>query len=106
MLDDETMSQVHYAYFNREVIVNEGETYTDDKTGGTTVKDYGWNHPLTEVLTPLLKQGLQLKAFQEFDYSPYDCFENTVEVAPGQFQIKGQEGKLPMVYALHMHLPA
>lgn len=104
MLDDETMSKVHYHYFNKEVIEGDSQTYTDGAEEMKPIKDYGWNHHLSEVLTPLLARDLQLRTFQEFDYSPYNCFESTVETSPGRYQIKGQEGKLPMVYAMEMEL--
>ena len=60
---------------------------------------YSWNHPLSEVFTVLLKQQLSIKDFQEYNYSPYACFPNIVKVKEG-YQIKGLEGKLPMVYSL------
>ena len=53
-------------------------------------------------MTALIKAGLKLEVFQEFDYSPYACFANLVEVEKGKFQIKGLEGKMPMVYALKL----
>ena len=37
---------------------------------------------------------------EEFNYSPYNCFKHTIEIAPGKFRIHKLEDKIPMVYAL------
>lgn len=103
MLDD-NMKEITYAYFNTETIVEETEgTYTDR---GSNIQhaSYSWNHPLSEIVTALTAQGLQLQVFQEFDYSPYNCFRNTIE-KNGRFYINGLEGKLPMVYAFKFIKP-
>ena len=50
--------------------------------------------------TIALKSRLTIDRFSEYDYSPYNCFSNTIELKPGKFQINGYEGILPMVYAL------
>lgn len=63
-------------------------------------KGITWNHhPLSEVFFSLLNNGLAIESFDEFNYSPYDCFSHTVPVPKG-FQIKHMQDKIPMVYAL------
>lgn len=99
MMSDD-FSQIQYRYFNDEAIVEESDTtYTGGQLSAST-KSVGWNHGLAEVIQALLDQGLQLEQLEEFDYSPYDCFDQIVEIEPGKYQIKGLEGKIPMVYAL------
>ncbi|WP_089890589.1 class I SAM-dependent methyltransferase [Chitinophaga arvensicola] len=103
MMDD-NMQKLFYSYFNTETIIEETEgTYTD-RDSNIQHASYSWNHPLSEIVTALTAQGLQLQVLQEFDYSPYNCFRNTVE-KDGRFYIKGLEGKLPMVYALKFFKP-
>ncbi|WP_198931782.1 class I SAM-dependent methyltransferase [Labilibacter marinus] len=92
--------KVEYGYFNTGAIVEELEgTYTDAKDE-IKEKEVSWNHGLCEVQDALIKSGLTLRDLKEFDYSPYNCFENTIELASNQFQIKGMEGKIPMVYSI------
>ena len=38
--------------------------------------------------------------FKEYNYSPYDCFENTIKIDDQEFKIKGLEDKIPMIYSL------
>lgn len=90
-----------YSYFNRQTIVEEAaHSYTDGEKAAS--REVGWNHDFGEILTALLSQGLKLEIFQEFDYSPWACFHNTVETGKHQYQFKGLEGMLPITYALRM----
>ena len=99
---DDDFTHIKYYYENREVIVIENQgTYTD-RAADIQGKEYSWNHSLSEVLNALLNAGLELEFFNEHMYSPYSCFRNMVESVPGQWQIKGMEGKIPMVYSLRM----
>ena len=50
-------------------------------------KEYGWNHSLSEIFNALIKAGLEIEQFNEFNYSPYPNFENSIET-----------GKRPVVY--------
>lgn len=97
---DNDFKEVAYNYFNADPIVEtESGTYADTKANITL--DYvSWNHDLGEVLGSLLNNGLVLEQFKEFDYSPYDSFKHTVEIAPKKFRIKHLDNKIPMVYAL------
>ncbi|MFB6319017.1 class I SAM-dependent methyltransferase [Saccharicrinis sp. FJH54] len=91
---------VTYGYFNTGSFVEtENGSYTD---GSEAIKleSVSWNHTLSDVFTALKQNGILVEIFREFDYSPYDCFQNTVETEPGKFMIKGMEEMLPMVYAL------
>lgn len=96
---DSQFSKVDYSYFNREIIEEqEVGTYTD---GGNHLhtQSFSWNHSLGEVMEALRKNNLIVDSFQEFDYSPYNCFANTVKTEKG-YQIDNLRGKIPMVYAL------
>jgi SAM-dependent methyltransferase len=99
---DDSFTHIKYYYDNRELIVTENEgTYTDtDYKSDIKGKEYSWNHGLSEVFTALIKAGLTIESFNEYMYSPYPCFSNTVEIEKGKWQIKGMEGKIPMVYSI------
>jgi len=99
---DNDFKELEFSYFNRQRIEEiESGTYANPEAEieNTTVS---WNHDLAEVLQALLDTGLKLERFEEYDYSPYNCFKNMVKIEEGKYQIKGMEGKLPMVYALKM----
>ncbi|OYU97307.1 MAG: SAM-dependent methyltransferase [Bacteroidetes bacterium B1(2017)] len=97
---DDSFRTIGYNYFNTGPIVEtESGTYTNREA--ELVQEYVcWNHGIAEVLTSLLTNGLALKEFQEFNYSPYNCFAGTVELEPKRYRIQHLEDKIPMVYGL------
>ncbi len=99
MFDDD-FTHIKYHYDNRELIVTENEgTYTD-RNAAITGKEYSWNHSISEVLNALINAGLKIESFNEYMYSPYPCFRNSIETEKGKWHIKGMEEKLPMVYSI------
>lgn len=97
---DNDFEAITYRYFKTDPIVEtESGTYAD-KNAELVTESITWNHAIGEVLTALLSNGLELNSFEEFDYSPYNCFNNTVEEEPGKFRVKKFGNKIPMIYAL------
>jgi len=97
---DNDFKEVFYSYFNIEPIIeDEFGTYAD-KSSAISTQTITWNHPISEVLNALIKNGLEINCFNEYDYSPYNCFNNTEEFEPGKFRIKSFKNKIPMVYSL------
>lgn len=99
MFDDDFKS-IEYNYFNSGAIqeIQEG-TYTDGENG--LLQEYvTWNHSLSEVINSLIQSGLLISSFNEFDYSPYNCFSQTVEFEPNKYRIKHLSNNIPMVYSI------
>ncbi|NQD71961.1 class I SAM-dependent methyltransferase [Sphingobacterium shayense] len=97
---DDNFQKVSYRYFNTGAIIEtENGTYADKKAD-ITQTSVTWNHSIAEVLNSLIKNGLEIKSFDEFDYSPYDCFNKTIEFEPGKYRIDHLDNKIPMVYAI------
>jgi ubiquinone/menaquinone biosynthesis C-methylase UbiE len=97
---DEHFNKIKYSYFNSGPIVEtEVSTYAD-KAASIELQSVGWNHATSELLNNLIQAGLNITAYNEYDYSPYNCFNDLIEIETGKFQIAGLEKKLPMVYAI------
>ncbi|MCG8309733.1 MAG: class I SAM-dependent methyltransferase [Cytophagales bacterium] len=99
MLDDD-FEKIKYSYFNEGVIEIDAEGTYADRNADIRHKEYSWNHNLSEVINALLNQGLEIEHMNEFDYSPYDCFPNTVKNEDGNYYIEGFERILPLVYSI------
>jgi SAM-dependent methyltransferase len=97
---DEEMQFLKYPYHNAAVIETEQTGSYADRYADLQYKEYGWNHSFSEVLNSLISHGLQLEFLNEYPYSPYDCFSNTVQGEDGNYRIKGLENILPMVYSI------
>ncbi len=97
---DDAFEKVGYNYFKAGPIVEtETGTYAD-KAADIVQTSVSWNHGLGEVLSSLIGAGLQMAHFQEYDYSPYNCFQKTVEVAPRKYRIAHLDNNIPMVYSV------
>ncbi len=97
---DNDYQYIQYSYFNAQTIVEEVKGSYADRNAPIEGQSISWNHPLCDVLGALLQQGLRLAHFTEFDWSPYNIYPNATEIAPGKWQIKSMEGKLPLIYAI------
>lgn len=97
---DNNFEKIAYNYFNSgPIIETESGTYAD-RNVEITQEYVCWNHSLSEVMNSLIQNGLEIKVFNEYDYSPYNCFNKTIEIAPKKFRIEDLGDRIPMVYAL------
>lgn len=100
---DEQFDKIGFNYFNVEPIVETTSgTYADTKSD-LELKTVSWNHDLSEVMNSLLQNGLEIKQFNEYDYSPYNCFDKTVKIADRKYRIEHLDNKIPMVYSIVAH---
>jgi len=97
---DNDFKEVFYSYFNIEPIIEEESGTYGDRDADIQTKTITWNHPTSEVLNALIQHGLQINSFNEYDYSPYNCFNETEEFEKGKFRIKHFKNKIPMVYSI------
>ncbi|CAF3767506.1 unnamed protein product, partial [Adineta steineri] len=97
---DDTFSRIDYSYFKQNAIVSQSNGTYADRNAAISNLSVEWNHSISEILQALIRHGLRIDILREFDYSPYDCFSNTVKTEDGFYQIKGLEKKIPMRYAL------
>ena len=99
MFDDKFQS-IKYRYFNSGPIEElESGTYADRKAP-LSQKSITWNHGIAEILNPLIMSGLRIDSFREYDFSPYDCFDQTVQIAPGKYRIAPLKDRVPMLFSL------
>jgi SAM-dependent methyltransferase len=97
---DDNFEKIGYNYFNSGAIVEtENGTYAD-KTSEISQSNVMWNHGFSEVINSLIKNGLEINSLDEFDYSPYNCFNKTIEIEPKKYRIEHLDNKIPMVYSL------
>lgn len=96
---DDYFTKIEFSYFKEEAIETHEESYTD-KNSETKEDFISWNHGLAEVISALLKQNILITDFQEYNYSPYNCFKETIEIESNKFRIKHLDTKIPMVYSL------
>jgi 2-polyprenyl-3-methyl-5-hydroxy-6-metoxy-1,4-benzoquinol methylase len=97
---DDNFEKIKYNYFNTDAIIETEDGTYADKNAAITQSYVSWNHSISEVVSSLIKNGLSINSFEEYDYSPYNCFQNTIEFEAKKFRISHLNNKIPMVYAL------
>lgn len=97
---DDNFEKIGYNYFKDKPIIETIEGTYANKESKIVSKTISWNHSTSELLNSLLKNDLKLNAFNEYDYSPYNCFNEMEEFEPKKFRIKHLENKIPMVYSV------
>ena len=97
---DDNFEKIFYRYFNSgSIIESENGTYAD-KTAEISQEYVMSNHSLSEVINSLIKNGLEIKLLNEYDYSPYNCFNKTNELEPNKYRIEHLGNKIPMIYSI------
>jgi len=97
---DDSFEKIGYNYFNTGAIVETEQGTYANRDAPITQEYVMWNHSISEVLTNLISNNLEINSFHEFDYSPYNCFRDTIEFEPKKYRIKHLDNKIPMVYSI------
>ncbi len=99
MFDDD-FKKIGYNYFNDGPIEESFTGTYADRNAPIKQETVCWNHSMSEVVNSLINNGLGINSMDEFDYSPYNCFNETVEIEPNKFRIKHLKNKILMVYSI------
>lgn len=97
---DEKIEQVKYSYFNHEVIATEAAGSYAARHEQPQKTEFGWNHNFAEIFSALMKHGMTITHFEEYPYSPYNCFQGLVQGEDKMWRVEKYEEKFPMVYSL------
>lgn len=97
---DEHFRHIAYSYFNRGAIEEEIKGSYADPSAAAKYTTLTWNHSLSDVVGSLLQASIRIRQFKEYDYSPYNCFPNMIQTAPGQYRIEHLSHQLPMLFAI------
>lgn len=97
---DNDFEYVKYSYFNTEVITEEISGSYSDRNAPIRSTEHSWNHPFSEIINSLISHGLQVTQFNEFPFSPYNCFNKMEQGEDGMWRIIGMNEKLPVMYSI------
>jgi 2-polyprenyl-3-methyl-5-hydroxy-6-metoxy-1,4-benzoquinol methylase len=97
---DEKLETLKYPYFNHEVIASAVTGSYAAREGESKGTEYGWNHSFGDLIGALLRHGLRLTHFEEYPFSPYNCFEGLEQRQDGLWQHPKYGTGLPMMYTL------
>ncbi|WP_342245532.1 class I SAM-dependent methyltransferase [Pseudomonas sp. OTU5201] len=94
---------IEYPYFERAEPMewDDDSTYVETEARLTATRSYEWNHGLGEVVTALLRHGLQLTALEEHDSIPWEALPGRmVRDDAGEWRLDRGRWRLPLSYTL------
>lgn len=97
---DDHFQTITYNYFNSGEIVETNEGSYADRNADIEYSTVNWNHSTSEVLNNLIKHSIEIKSFNEYDYSPYDCFNHTIKIDTDKYRIGILGDKAPLVFSI------
>lgn len=97
---DVALDKIQYNYFKGDAIIEVSLGSYADVTAPIENETISWNHSLAEVINSLINTGLAITRFNEYDYSPYNCFTDMEEFEAGKYRFAKHGNKVPLVYAL------
>lgn len=99
MFDDD-FNTIEYGYFKGPEIIEQIEGSYADRNAKVKYSTVTWTHSLSEVINNLIRSGVRITRFEEYNYSPYNCFKHTIRIEKDKYRIKHLSDKLPMIYAI------
>ena len=84
---DDNFDKIDYRYFNSGPLIETLSGTYADKNADIKQTYVMWNHGLSEVISNLIVNGLEITSFHEFDYSPYNCFNKTIEIGQKNLEL-------------------
>lgn len=94
-----------YDYFHTgKADVEQEGSYTENSHDAENTM-VSWSHDLGQVVSALINAGLVIESLREYDFSPYNCFENLAEEEPGRFRQRINGKPIPMVFSIKARKP-
>ncbi len=97
---DDNFEKIGYRYFNSGPIIETNYGTYAEKDADITIQNVYWNHSISEILNSLINNRLEIISIDEFDYSPYNCFNKTIEFEPKKYRIEHLGNKIPMIFSI------
>ena len=97
---DDNLKKIKYNFFNSGVIIESEDSTYADKSKDINQEYVMWSHSLSEVINSLIQNELEINSLDEFDYSQYNIFKNSLKIEEKKYRIEHLENKIPMVYSI------
>ncbi len=99
LFDENDYSKIIYSYFNRSPIIETKKGTYSDPDSEVELTDVQFSHTISDIISNLIKHGMRITDMQEYDYSPYGCF-NELDNLNGKYHIEPFGDKLPYVFSV------
>ncbi|MDH4608500.1 class I SAM-dependent methyltransferase [Pseudomonas sp. BN102] len=94
---------IEYPYFERAepTVWDDDSTYVETDTPLTATLTHEWNHGLGEIITALLKHGMEITALEEHDSIPWQALPGRMVLdEAGEWRLHRDRWRLPLSFTL------
>ncbi len=93
---------VEYPYFETDPLIWGGaETYVRTEHRITHTTTFQWSHGIGELITAVLRHGLDLTLFEEHDTAAYEAFQGRMDpLGNGEWRLRDRPERLPLTFTL------
>ena len=100
-LSDQSLTIEHTYFEQQEPYVDDSDrTYTDGDAMHLTHRSYEWNHSIGEIVTALMRHGLQLTRLVEHDWTVWPRFPWLVRDADNNWTAPAEMPRVPLTFSL------
>jgi SAM-dependent methyltransferase len=103
MFDDELKEQlkIKHSYFNiGPVKFDFPWTYTDGDARLDNSVTYEWSHSISEIVTALIKSGLEIQLINEFPFSFHKYLPCMIKGEDGWWRLPNGDERIPFMFSL------
>ena len=100
LADDQPTIVSSYFEATAPTVDDAGQTYTDPEVQLTNRRNYQWNHGIGEIVTALVRNGLQLEWLTEHDWTPWRRFSWLVQDAERKWVIPEGSPRFPLSFSI------
>ncbi|MCK5390656.1 MAG: SAM-dependent methyltransferase, partial [Candidatus Thorarchaeota archaeon] len=100
--DKATELRVRYPYFQgkKPLMFEDEGSYADKDAKTGKMKTYEWNHPISRIINALIKAGLRIDFFNEFNYTSYKALPFLIEGEGGRWFLPENKDSIPMMFSI------
>ena len=102
VLDDEANElRFRYSYFEKDAMrFDINGSYADASASLKSKDEYGWNHPLGEIVSSLIDNGLRIEFLHEHAFSVFKQLPFLEPAGKGLWQFPEGEKPVPLMFSL------
>jgi len=92
---------VDYPYFEGPgTMFVEPQTYVGQEHELSDPETLQFNHGLAEIITAVMRVGMEITSFEEHDSVPWPALGNQMEEVDGEYRLRDRPERLPCTYTL------
>ena len=100
MAVDEPTFESSYFEETEPYVSDSDATYTDARRPISSARTYEWNHGIGEIVTAVLRQGLELQSLAEHDWTRWPRFPWLVQTGDGRWVVPPGRPRIPLSFTL------